>query len=77
MAEFEGRANALGLTRAQLYGTSAPAQPKKPRAVPAGIHGVRFRSPDGLTWTGRGRKPTWLTLAEATGQNAEAFRVAA
>ena len=77
MAEFEARATALGLTRAQLYGASNAVQPKKARTVPAEIHGVRFRSPAGLTWTGRGRKPNWLTTAEATGENVEAFRVAA
>ena len=77
MAEFEARATALGLTRAQLYGASASVQPKKARAVPSEIHGVRFRSPAGLTWTGRGRKPNWLTVAEAAGESVEAFRVAA
>ena len=77
MAEFEARAVALGLTRAQLYGTTNAAQPKKARAGVSEIRSVRFRSPAGLTWTGRGRKPTWLTTAEAAGENVEAFRVAA
>lgn len=77
MAEFEARATALGLTRAQLYGAKDTAQPKKARAGTSEIRGVRFRSPAGLTWTGRGRKPNWLTTAEAAGQNVEAFRVAA
>ena len=77
MAEFEARATALGLTRAQLYGAKDAAQPRKARTVSAEIHGVRFRSPAGLTWTGRGRKPNWLTTAEAAGENVEAFRVAA
>lgn len=38
---------------------------------------VKFRHPEGHTWTGRGKPPRWLTEAEASGTNRETFRIAA
>jgi DNA-binding protein H-NS len=29
---------------------------------------VKFRSPDGETWSGRGRPPRWLSALEAEGK---------
>ena len=79
MAEFEEKAAAVGLTPDQLFGQSrtAPEKQKRgkkgePQSAPVA---VKFRSPSGQTWSGRGRKPTWLTQAEAAGQSAEEFRV--
>ncbi len=79
MAEIEEKAASIGLTPDQLFGQSrkAPEKPKRGKkteqqSAPAA---VKFRSPDGQTWSGRGRKPTWLTQAEAGGQSAEKFRV--
>lgn len=80
MAEFEEKAASIGLTTAQLFGRdrAVPEKPKRakrgeaPAAAPAM---VKFRSPSGQTWSGRGRKPTWLTQAEANGQSAEEFRI--
>ncbi len=79
MAEFEEKAASIGLTPDQLFGQSRNAPEKSKRgkkteqqSAPAA---VKFRSPDGQTWSGRGRKPTWLTQAEAGGQSQEEFRV--
>ena len=79
MAELEEKAASIGLTPDQLFGQSrnAPEKPKRGKkteqqSAPAA---VKFRSPDGQTWSGRGRKPIWLTQAEAGGQSAEEFRV--
>jgi DNA-binding protein H-NS len=79
MTEIEEKAASIGLTPDQLFGQSrkAPEKPKRGKkteqqSAPAA---VKFRSPDGQTWSGRGRKPTWLTQAEAGGQSAEEFRV--
>jgi len=78
-AEFEEKAASIGLTPDQLFGQSRSAEEKPKRgkkteqqSAPAA---VKFRSPSGQTWSGRGRKPTWLTQAEADGQSAEEFRV--
>ncbi len=78
MAEFEEKAASIGLTPDQLFGQSrsAPEKPKRGKkteqqSAPAA---VKFRSPSGQTWSGRGRKPIWLTQAEASGRSEE-FRV--
>ncbi len=79
MAEFEEKAASIGLTPDQLFGQSrnTPEKPKRGKkteqqSAPAT---VKFRSPSGQTWSGRGRKPIWLTQAEAGGRSAEEFRV--
>lgn len=35
----------------------------------------RFRGPNGESWSGTGRKPTWLKDLEAQGRSAEEFRI--
>lgn len=83
MAEVEQKAASIGLTAEQLFGISrgAPEKQKRGRKAEQPQHrtgtpaAVKFRSPSGQTWSGRGRKPTWLTQAEAAGQSAEEFRV--
>ena len=80
MAEFEEKAASIGLTTAQLFGRDRPAPEKPKRGKRGEAHApapavVKFRSPSGQTWSGRGRKPTWLTQAEANGQSAEEFRI--
>jgi DNA-binding protein H-NS len=37
---------------------------------------VKYRGPNGETWTGRGRMPKWLAALEADGRSKEEFRVA-
>lgn len=83
MAEFEEKAASIGLTTAQLFGQEqrTPEKGKRgrrsaePQAGPKADAVVKFRSPNGETWSGRGRKPKWLTHAESSGQSAEQFRV--
>ncbi len=84
LAEFEEKAAAVGLSAAQLFGS--PAQATKGTAASKRSAGatsakepgaVKFQSPTGQTWTGRGRKPLWLTAAEAAGEEIESFRTAA
>ncbi len=79
MTEFEEKAASIGLTPDQIFGQSPGAQERSKRgkkteqqSAPAP---VKFRSPSGQTWSGRGRKPIWLNQAEAGGQSAEKFRV--
>ena len=35
----------------------------------------KYLGPDGQTWAGRGRKPTWLQQAELQGKTAENFLI--
>jgi DNA-binding protein H-NS len=57
-AELEARAKELGVTLNQVLGESGATKAKTP--VP-----VKYRNPNNLeeTWSGRGRKPRWLTAA--------------
>ena len=77
------RARSLGLTLEQVVGATpapvpakgargrkSPADPKPGAGMP-----IKHRSREGGTWTGRGRKPNWLTAADAAGSSAEDFPV--
>jgi DNA-binding protein H-NS len=44
---------------------------KKTRTVVA----PKYRSPDGKTWTGRGKAPKWLAEFEAQGRTREDFKI--
>ncbi len=78
--EFRAKAEALGLSLAELVGDSAqtgrPAgktsQPKK--GASAAPQAVKYRNPDtGETWSGRGRAPKWMALAQERGRSREGF----
>ncbi len=78
--EFRAKAEALGMSLDELLGSSAqvsrPAgkarQPRK--GTPATSSPVKYRNPDtGETWSGRGRMPRWLALAEEQGRRREEF----
>lgn len=47
---------------------AGPAKARKP--VP-----VKFRGPNGETWTGRGKQPTWLRTLVEGGRKADEFKV--
>ena len=36
---------------------------------------VKYRGPEGQTWSGRGRAPNWLVAMEAQGRHKDAFLV--
>ncbi|UTM01302.1 H-NS histone family protein [Alcaligenes sp. NLF5-7] len=36
---------------------------------------IRYQHPDGHTWTGRGRTPTWIKQIESEGRSREDFAV--
>ncbi len=78
--EFRAKAEAMGLSLAELIGDSAqtgrPAvktsQPKK--GASAAPQAVKYRNPDtGETWSGRGRVPKWMALAQEQGRSREEF----
>ncbi len=57
-AELEAHAKALGVTLKQVMGDSDVSKTRAPAVV-------KYRNPNNLdeTWSGRGRKPRWLTVA--------------
>jgi DNA-binding protein H-NS len=67
LAEIEGRVKALGLRLKDVF----PSQKMNTKtSLP-----VKYRSPDGETWSGRGHTPTWLRTLEAEGHTRDEFRV--
>ena len=78
--EFRTKAAAMGLSLEELLrspaSTGRPAakarQPRK--GAPAASPAVKYRNSDtGETWSGRGRMPKWLALAEQSGRSREEF----
>jgi DNA-binding protein H-NS len=78
--EFRAKAAAMGLSLAELLGGSVQAsrsggkgrQPRK--AAPPASPPAKYRNPEtGATWSGRGRMPKWLAVAQEQGRNREEF----
>lgn len=69
-AVLEAKAKEMGFNLAELTG---PA--KKRSGKPAGP--AKFRHPENpaLTWTGRGRRPNWVTAALEQGKSLEDLAV--
>ena len=67
LREVEGRVKALGLRLKDVF----PSHKSSTKAtIP-----VKYRSPNGETWSGRGHTPTWLRTLEEAGHNREEFHV--
>ena len=78
--EFRAKAEAMGLSLRQLLGPSA--QPGRPpgaarqarKDAPKALAPAKYRNPEtGETWSGRGRMPRWLALAEGHGRSRDEF----
>ena len=75
--EMNAKAAALGMSLDALIGKQpAPrTNVRKLRGDAGKPIAAKFRSPDGETWSGRGRMPKWLTRATAEGKSKEDFAV--
>ncbi len=80
--EFRAKAQALGVSLEELLGSSAQGsslagkarQPGK--GTPTAPSAAKYRNPEtGETWSGRGRMPKWLALAEKDGRGRTEFAV--
>ena len=74
LAEFRQKAASLGL-QVNLELLETPAPTRRRRSDAGQPLPVRYRGPNGETWSGRGHPPNWLTGLEAVGRNREEFRV--
>jgi DNA-binding protein H-NS len=68
LEEMKGRLSELGLTLNDVV----PA--RRPRKSKPAVS-VKYRSPDGETWSGRGHAPLWLRQLELQGHNREEYAV--
>ena len=71
VADIKEKMKAYGLT-AQDLGLSGGS--RKPSAKSSGSKTIKYRGPNGETWSGgRGRKPLWVTAALKAGKKIEDF----
>jgi DNA-binding protein H-NS len=63
LEELRSKATLLGFTAGDL------APDKQRRAA-----SPKYRDGNGNTWTGRGRKPQWVQVLEAAGEDIERYR---
>jgi DNA-binding protein H-NS len=76
LSEFRDRATQMGLSLETLLSSPVPAgKERKSRKDAGGNLPVKYRGPNGETWSGRGRLPKWLHVAEAEGRNREDFKI--
>ncbi len=75
LEETRAKLAELGLTLEALLPTSGSAGQGRKRRSDAGRPlPVRYRGPNGETWSGRGRMPKWLQTLEAEGRDRKEFR---
>jgi len=67
LAEMEGRVKALGLRLKDVF----PSHKSTTKSTLP----VKYRSPAGETWSGRGHTPTWLRILEEAGHPRVEFLV--
>lgn len=70
LAQVRELVSKAGLTVEDVFGHGGKKAKRQGPAAPA-----KYRHPDGRTWTGIGRKPTWISEALASGKTLESFAV--
>lgn len=76
IASIREKIQQYGLTAEDLgFGGRMPAAGKKATATAGRKVPVRYRDAEGHTWTGRGKRPGWLTEALASGKELQDFAV--
>jgi DNA-binding protein H-NS len=69
LEEMKGKLSDLGLTLNDIVPTRRTSRKSKSSVS------VKYRSPDGETWSGRGHAPLWLRQLELQGHKREEYAV--
>ncbi|MDR6307050.1 H-NS histone family protein [Pacificitalea manganoxidans] len=71
LAAAEAAAREHGFSLSDLSGSTDAPKSNKPKSPP------KYRHPENpeMTWTGRGRKPNWLSEALRDGKSLESFAI--
>jgi DNA-binding protein H-NS len=76
LAEMTEKAAAIGLDLSTLFTSPAPRKSgRKPRSDAGKRAAVKYRGPNGEEWSGRGRRPNWVTEAMKGDKKLEDFAV--
>jgi DNA-binding protein H-NS len=76
LEEMRGKLEALGLTLADvLPARRGRADGRRSRRNTGQAIRVKYRSPEGDTWSGRGHLPKWLQVFEEQGRSRDEFLV--
>jgi DNA-binding protein H-NS len=67
LAEMQGKVSELGLNLQDILPS------RRARKNKSSVR-VKYRSPDGETWSGRGHAPLWLRQLELQGHNREEYK---
>jgi DNA-binding protein H-NS len=71
--EMRGKLEQMGIEPDQI--TVSFGRRRRARRDTGGTLPVKYKSPGGETWSGRGNVPNWLTALEEQGYNREEVRV--
>ena len=83
IADIKQKMAAFGITVKDLQATKTKRKPgsKPEKAVkadtkkPKKVAPVKFRGPNGETWSGRGLMPKWMKALTEAGQKKESFKI--
>src|SRR5712692_2734711 len=73
IAEIREKAAKAGISLDELFSSASPSASR--RRGSGTNQKVKYRSPNGETWSGRGKSPKWLQTLETEGRTREEFRV--
>ena len=73
IAEIREKAAKAGISIHELFSSASPSASRRRGA--GTNQKVKYRSPNGETWSGRGKSPKWLQTLETEGRKREEFRV--
>jgi DNA-binding protein H-NS len=75
LEEFKARLDSLGLSMADVLPAATQLSGRRTRVDAGRPLPVRYRGPNGETWSGRGHPPRWIMHYEDQGRDREEFRV--
>jgi len=73
ITEIREKAAKAGISINELFPSASPSASR--RRGSGTNQKVKYRSPNGDTWSGRGKPPKWLQTLETEGRKREEFRV--
>ncbi|KAF1022090.1 MAG: Trans-acting regulatory protein HvrA [Paracidovorax wautersii] len=75
IADINRRLDELGLTPDDLKGGKRSVKKADGGDKPKRVVPIKYKGPNGETWTGRGQKPVWLAELLKQGRKVEEFLI--